>query len=407
MMRVWIQPLLRSLEGGEAAMLVHVAELQGSGPREVGAQMLVTESGLHGTIGGGELEHTATFKARELLASGGAALLRFALVPELNQCCGGSVTLAFEPFAPADLAWTGKLAAAAAGPEPVFRTVRLDAAGAIRRDWEIGGDGADYHVAADFVGAEGLVRRSAALSVEARKERPRSASPGTGEAESERSSEPGEGPGRELRPSNPHPVAGATRSLWFRERKSPPGDSKSIHGVLEVTIRERVNPVALPVWLFGAGHVGRAVAQALHPLGFALTWIDGRARQLPESPLDGVRQLALAMPELIVDEAPPGACFLVMTHSHPLDEAICEAVLRRGDFSYLGLIGSKTKRARFRKRLAEAGLPRALVDRMACPIGLPDIKSKDPAAIAASVAADLLIRRERNLLRAGDTVAHG
>ena len=88
-----------------------------------------------------------------------------------------------------------------------------------------------------------------------------------------------------------------------------------------------------------------------------MTWVDGRAGQFPEPPLAGVRQLALAMPELAVDEAPPDTVFLVMTHSHPLDEAICEAILRRGDFAYLGLIGSATKRARFVKRLGEAGIP--------------------------------------------------
>ena len=96
---------------------------------------------------------------------------------------------------------------------------------------------------------------------------------------------------------------------------------------------------------------------ALAPLGFAMTWIDGRAGQFPEPPPAGVKQLALAMPELAVDEAPPDTIFLVMTHSHPLDEAICEAVLRREDFAYLGLIGSATKRARFVKRLGEAGIP--------------------------------------------------
>jgi xanthine dehydrogenase accessory factor len=86
-----------------------------------------------------------------------------------------------------------------------------------------------------------------------------------------------------------------------------------------------------------------------------------------------------------------------MTHSHPLDEAICEAILRRGDFAYLGLIGSDTKRARFRKRLGAAGIPAAALDRIVCPIGIPGIESKEPAAIAVSVAADLQIRRERLL----------
>src|SRR5688500_2785043 len=101
-MRIWLRPLLEALRRGEAAMRVHVAELKGSGPREAGAQMLVGERDAFGTIGGGELERTAMLKARELLQTGGAALMRQALGPELSQCCGGSVTLAFEPFAPAD-----------------------------------------------------------------------------------------------------------------------------------------------------------------------------------------------------------------------------------------------------------------------------------------------------------------
>ena len=172
-------------------------------------------------------------------------------------------------------------------------------------------------------------------------------------------------------------------------------------------IRERINPPRQALWLFGAGHVGRRVAPALAPLGFAMTWVDGRAAQFPEPPLEGVPQLALAMPELAVDEAPPDTVFLVMTHSHPLDEAICEAILRRGDFAYLGLIGSATKRARFMKRLGEAGIPAEDLKRLVCPIGLPAIESKEPAAIAASVAADLLMRRERNFADTKGPVVHG
>ncbi len=175
---------------------------------------------------------------------------------------------------------------------------------------------------------------------------------------------------------------------------------------LAVEIRERVNSPEQALWLFGAGHVGRALVPALNPLGFAITWIDGRAGQFPEPPLPGVRQLSLAMPELVVDEAPPDTIFLVMTHSHPLDEAVCEAVLRRGDFAYLGLIGSDTKRARFVKRLGEAGISAGALKRLTCPIGLPGITSKEPAAIAASVAADLLLRRESNLLRT-ESQLHG
>ena len=133
-MRAWLHPALAALERGGAAMLVHVVALKGSGPREAGAQMLVTETGIAGTIGGGELEHQAMLKARALLQAGGAGLKRFALGPELNQCCGGAVTLAFEPFAPADLAWLTKLAHAAEEPAPLFRTVTIEEGGALRRD---------------------------------------------------------------------------------------------------------------------------------------------------------------------------------------------------------------------------------------------------------------------------------
>jgi xanthine dehydrogenase accessory factor len=271
--------LAEALDRGEAATLVHIVELKGSGPREVGAQMLVTENTIFGTIGGGALEHAAIRTARDFAAAGRAGLVRMALGPELSQCCGGSVTLAFEPFAPADRAWLMKLVAAADGPVPVYRTLRLDAAGALSRSWTFGESGSNYSVQMSETSAIGA----------------------------------------------PSPARGK--------------------GVAAAEIRELVNPPRHSVWLFGAGHVGRAVANALHPPGFAITWIDGRAGFFPDPPPPGVKTMALAMPELAVEEAPEDAIFLVMTHSHPLDEAICEAVLRRGDFAYLGLIGSKTKRA--------------------------------------------------------------
>jgi xanthine dehydrogenase accessory factor len=97
----------------------------------------------------------------------------------------------------------------------------------------------------------------------------------------------------------------------------------------------------------------------------------------------------------------------VMTHSHPLDEAVCEAILRREDFAYLGLIGSATKRARFVKRLGHAGIAPEQLKRLICPIGLPNIASKEPTAIAASVAADLLIRREQSSLTTKGAVLRG
>ncbi len=157
-------------------------------------------------------------------------------------------------------------------------------------------------------------------------------------------------------------------------------------------ITECLTRGARALWIFGAGHVGRAVVEACLPLGFEITWIDGRSGMFPDDCPDRVRRLELAMPELIVDDAPPDTVFLVMTHSHPLDQDICEAILRRGDAAYVGLIGSATKRVKFARRLLDSGLAQDDVGGLVCPIGLPQITGKQPAVIAASVAADLLIR---------------
>ena len=88
--------------------------------------------------------------------------------------------------------------------------------------------------------------------------------------------------------------------------------------------------------------------------------------------------------------APPGAFYLVLTHSHDLDLAITEAVLRRGDFGYLGLIGSATKRARFLRRFEQRGIAPDALARLTCPIGVPGIAGKQPAVIALAVVAQLL-----------------
>ena len=104
-----------------------------------------------------------------------------------------------------------------------------------------------------------------------------------------------------------------------------------------------------------------------------------------------MQKLLATAPEKIAFRAPQGAAHLVMTHSHSLDEAICLQILMRGNFAYLGLIGSKSKRARFAKRLAAAGVLPAVLDRLICPIGISEITGKSPAHVALSIAADLAI----------------
>jgi xanthine dehydrogenase accessory factor len=152
----------------------------------------------------------------------------------------------------------------------------------------------------------------------------------------------------------------------------------------------------LHLQLYGAGHVGRAIARLLADLPITVDWIDEREHELPPERAPGqpwparIRRTAVDAVEGEVAHAPAGAAYLVLTHSHDLDLRITEAIVRRGDFGYLGLIGSATKRARFEHRLAERGATAAVLARITCPIGVPGIATKQPEAIAVAVVAQLL-----------------
>ncbi len=155
-------------------------------------------------------------------------------------------------------------------------------------------------------------------------------------------------------------------------------------------VAERMTSNVQDLYLFGAGHVGRALVHVLSGLPYRIRWFDERTEMFPASLPDSVTIEQSADPRRDVAAAPPGALFLIMTHSHMLDFDICEQVLRRGDFSFLGLIGSATKRATFERRLKLRGHTEAAIRRLVCPIGLTAITGKAPAAVAISVAGQLL-----------------
>lgn len=295
----WLEALLT----WPRAVLVTVAAVQGSGPREVGAKLTVGPETVAGTIGGGNLEYQAILTARELLAQGEgrSRLQRYVLGASLGQCCGGAVTLLFEPVT--------------AAPDWARQLHARRAAGAAT--WMVSRVGVDKQLAA---GGE-------------------------------------------------------------------PGLRETADGVVFV---ECVTPVDFTIVLFGAGHVGRALVTVLGGLPCRLIWVDSRAGEFPESVPATVTVEVTDTPEYAVDRAPPGAYFLVMTHSHALDQTICERVLRRGDFAYLGLIGSLTKRRTFEKRLLRQGISAQALERLTCPVGIAGITGKHPAEIAIAAAAQVL-----------------
>lgn len=328
----WIEAARTHLSHHTALVRVTVTALRGSAPREPGASLLVDALGTVGTIGGGRLEWHATALAHELLQDSRAAPVRIAeliLGPELGQCCGGRVGLWLERLTRQDLPWLNDAA----------RRMRPE------RDLAVGRSS-----------TVSLTPAAASLSL---------ASELADELVTHRL----------LR----HSFAGSAAV----ELRRGAGERVAL---FEVLCPPRPN-----LWIFGAGHVGQALVRLLAELAlFNITWIDSRAELLPACLPAGVIPVVCAAPPDLVAMAPAGTRFVVMTHDHALDYELCRVILARADSSWLGLIGSASKSARFRSRLLRDGLDRETVSGLTCPIGVPGISSKLPAAIAISIAAQLL-----------------
>lgn len=162
-------------------------------------------------------------------------------------------------------------------------------------------------------------------------------------------------------------------------------------------LRQRLTEHHQPLALFGGGHVGRAIVHALAPLPFAVTWIDSRDEVFPADMPAQVMAEHSDPVHAAVHELTAGSAVLIMSFSHAEDLDIVAACLQRErehrDLGFIGLIGSRTKWATFRHRLEQRGFDADELARITCPIGLPGITGKDPAVIAASVVAQLLLDR--------------
>lgn len=179
--------------------------------------------------------------------------------------------------------------------------------------------------------------------------------------------------------------------------RSHPNHCVNVDSRGRVVIGRRSTPVPqygpMHVVLFGAGHVGHALVTLLGMLPCVVQWVDERDELFPDEVPANVQIEATDTPAAIVDEAPAGAYFIVMTHNHALDFELSERIMRRRDFAWFGLIGSQTKRVKFERRLIERGVAAARMDEITCPIGVAGIVDKAPSSIAVAVAAQLMQMR--------------
>ncbi|WP_313958531.1 xanthine dehydrogenase accessory protein XdhC [Novosphingobium sp. 9] len=181
------------------------------------------------------------------------------------------------------------------------------------------------------------------------------------------------------------------RGAFKRERATHQSARGERPGV-GTRVVELVGERPRPLYLFGAGHVGQAIARHLTGLPIQLAWFDTRPEQ---AHIDGVTVLPVEEIADCVAGAPAEAAVAILTHDHPLDYHLTLAALSRDPLAFVGLIGSSTKIARFRSRLLADGVSEDALARLTAPIGLPGIVGKEPDVIAISVVAQLLQLRNR------------
>ena len=337
MTATWLDTVRECIRAGGDVVSVIVATAEGSAPREPGAWMLVDGTSQTGTIGGGRLEWEAARTARAMLAAPDARWLR---------------DLRDYPLGPDLEQCCGgfvRLFYERIGPQELAG-LQADAPGG----------GLVLHPVSSGPPAEMVVDRRAAKAL------PLPAAKTAAEILS------GQAPRATV-------LTPADADRWLLHPVEAPG---------------------VPLYLYGAGHVGRAIMRTLEGLPFAVTWIDIDEGRFPPDVPAGMRKLATRDPAEVAAAAPDGAFHLVLTYSHAMDYEICHALLAGNRFGFAGLIGSETKRARFFKRFRGAGIAEPALARLTCPIGIPGIPGKEPATIAVTVAAQLLHR-----LSAADAVS--
>ena len=335
-MNQWIDDLYALSGADECCVVVTVAEIRGSAPREIGAKMIVTGKETIGSIGGGQLEYQCTRIAVQQIQEKGACSdqrlqRRFPLGTNCGQCCGGVVDIMFERVAPSSIAWLEELKRLHDERHPLVIVTALSE------------QSGKYLVTDDrCMHFENSV-------------------------------------------SCPQEIITAARRMIVDNGSAVTLDNFLVEPVL---------PCEFHVAMFGAGHVGAATVDVLSRLDCSVRWIDSRRNIFPAHVPRNVMAVESGNPAAEVAAMPPGTSYLVMTHSHPLDYEICDQVLRRGDFAYCGLIGSLSKRRRFERTMRKQGMPDGLLERLTCPIGVSGIASKKPADIAVAVAAELLRTRD-------------
>ena len=308
-MRNWVQDLAELASTSTPAVLLTIATVRGSAPREVGARMIITAHETIGTIGGGQLEYQCVKIAAAQLRKDGEfenriETRRFALGANCGQCCGGVVEVLFEKLEDVNSTWVPSLVASYQQREAVVLITGLTKP---HHRFLLGGAHCHSYDDSGFCPSSILTTAKKLLT------------------------------------------------------------SNDGAYVVDKYLLEPVRESEFNVAIFGAGHVGAATVDALSRLDCKIRWVDGRRNIFPISVPANVTCVESADPAREVAALPADSYFLIMTHSHPLDQEICQQAISRDDFAYCGLIGSAAKRRRFERLMLKQGLTHDQLSRLVCP----------------------------------------
>ena len=348
----WLSSFKNAIALNNGCVLLTVIETKGSTPCSVGDKIIFSNKQLtFGSIGGGNLEFQALALAKDLLSKDTNAthLEKYPLGATLGQCCGGYVKVMFESFVNS----SNQLKKKNSWLETVSDLIEK------QQDF----------VVATIIDNQTDKRNSGKKFVYTANS---DKSPSSNDLTSKIS-------------------AGAYNLLSTNDSPTIAQYQNSSESLIEVCYEKVNNTELQSVAIFGAGHISRALMPILTKLPIRIYWIDDRVEQFEQYQGD-TSQINIICDDFIsgLADLPEETYCLVITYSHKMDFDICEKIISRNSFTYLGMIGSRIKGNKFRDRLLKKGYPKETVDKFICPIGAKQKFLKSPTAIAVTIAMDLL-----------------
>ena len=352
-MSSWLKSIKTALALNNGFVIITIIATKGSTPCSNGDKIIYTANeAIYGSIGGGNLEFKALSSAKDMLNlhTSSNQLIKYPLGATLGQCCGGYVKVLFESFLSSNStlkvqdSWIDKVSNFYKESEDFILATSIDNDNNSKLDKQ-----KFLYTHNNFYSSSDDKKLSNFVEENASKLMKNYQSP---------------------------------RIVEFEDESG----FKS-----EICLEKSASSELLPVVIFGAGHISRALMPIITNLPVKLIWIDDRQEQFDKYQGD-TSQIKIICDEFVesVSDLPDDIYCLVITYSHKIDFEICEKMIIQNNFSYLGMIGSSIKGRKFRDRFAQKNYPKDVVDKFTCPIGEKQKFLKSPTSIAVTIAMDLI-----------------